>query len=324
MDPDQTAQGRGPVRPERPMPGLGPVLGGVFIAALIVLTLLIAIVLGVQEQSLVAGVSPTASPVPTTASVTPSPPPPTGQPTTRPVPSPTPTPSPCPTPTSLPLPTVTPSCQPPASWREYRVQRGETLAILAWRFWTTEEALREANCLEEERLEPGQLLYVPDVATRTACGRPPGWFAYTVRRGDTLSSLAVWCSTSVARLKQANCLFGDTLYAGARLWLPCLIPMPPTPSRTPLPGETPTPTVTGTLQPPPTETETPTGTPSPTETGAPTDTPPPTETGAPTNTPPPTETGAPTDTPPPTDTPVPPTDTPLPPPTDTPVPPAAA
>ncbi len=312
-------------REARPGRGLGPLLSGVIAAALVTLTLIIAVVLGMQEQSLVTGVRATATftpPMPTATSL----PLPATRSLPSSTPSPSPLPSPSPTPTYPPLPTVTPPCLPPADWREYTVKRGETLAILAWRFWTTEEALREGNCLEDDTLEPGQVLYVPDVATRVACGRPSGWFAYTVQRGDTLSSLAVRCNTSVARLKQANCLSGDTIYAGARLWLPCPIPTPLPPSRTPLPSETPTlppetptstPTVTDTLQPPPTETETPTGTPSPT------DTPPPTETGVPTDTPPPTDTPV-----PPTDTPIPPTDTPEPtatplPPTDTPIPPTA-
>ncbi len=199
------------------------------------------------------------------------------------------------------------------------MRHGETLAVLAWRFWTTEEALREGNCLEDDALEPGQILYVPDVATRMVCGRPPGWFAYIVQRGDTLSALAARCNVSVARLKQANCLTGDTIYAGARLWLPCFVPTPLPPTRPPSPSDTPAPTDTPAL---PTDTPTPTPTESETPTLPPTDTPTPTETWAP-----PTETLAPTDTPiPPTDTPIPPTDTPIPPtntpfpPTDTPVP----
>jgi len=56
---------------------------------------------------------------------------------------------------------------------------------------------------------------------------------YIVQPNDTLFSLATRTGTTVPQLKQANCLTGDLLYVGQRLYLPFL---PPTP--TPIPPRT--------------------------------------------------------------------------------------
>ena len=319
---------------------LGPLLGGLFATVLVALTLLVAVALGMQEQVLVSNTSPTASSTVPLPSATPTLPPsaelptlqpsaelPTLQPTSSPVPSPS------LTPTPSPLPTVAGQCLPPSNWRLYTVRRGETLRALAWRFWTSEYSLMQANCLKSKALRAGQRIYVPNVSPRQVCGRPVGWVAYTIRHGDTLYRLAIRFGVTVAQLKQANCLVGDTIYAGATLWVPYVAPTAtrrPTP--TPIPSRTPTPPATGTT------TVTPTPTVPPTSTGSETPEPTATNTATPqptsgTSTPvPPTGTAGPTDTsipPEPTATPVPPTATPLPPtltpvpPTNTPAPPTA-
>ncbi len=347
MDLEQTGLGSSSGERNRFVRGLGPVLSGLIATALVVLTLLVAVILGTQEQSLVAGVGPaatdTATPVPVTSSPTLTTESPTRAVVASPTPSPPPSPSPSPLPSLTPVPTVTTGCPPPPDWRQYTVQRGETLTSLAWRFWTTEYRLMQANCLKSDALRPGQVIYVPDISPRQPCGKPSGWVAYTVRRGDTLSALAARYGVSVTRLKQANCLTDDTIYAGATLWVPYALPTPTSrPSRTSIPTATPTPvetstTPTLTISPTPASSGTPglTATPEPTSgtltpgtqtvTAEPTITPiSPTETVEPTDTSlPPTATAGPTDTPPlPTDTPIPPTKTPAPA-TDTPVPPTA-
>ncbi|UCC65181.1 MAG: LysM peptidoglycan-binding domain-containing protein [Anaerolineae bacterium] len=105
--------------------------------------------------------------------------------------------------------------------------------------------------------------------TPIPCGPPPGWTVrYTVRRGDTLYSLARHCRTTVSAVRQANCLTDNTIYVGQRLWLPCrpIIPVPPTATYTPAPADTPTFTPTWTPTPTYTPTSTPTWTPTPTPT----------------------------------------------------------
>jgi LysM repeat protein len=297
---------------------LKPLLGGLFITALVILTLVAAVITGSQEGMMVAALGPG------TSAMTPSPVLPSATPAPSLLPAVS---SPIlsyPSPTTLPTGTAAASCIVPASWRLHVVQSGETLTLIAVRYGTTESLLQQANCLSSAALNQGQPIYVPYSPTRapTATSKPrcyvrTDWYIYIVKRGDTLSSIARNYSTTVAALKQANCLVSDMIYIDQRL----RVPLPPT--RIPVATSTPTPTRSPTDTPsgePPTDT--PTGEP-------PTDTPtgePPTDTPTgepPTDTPiPPTDTPLPaTDTPlPPTNTPLPPTNTPLPP-TSTPVPP---
>jgi LysM repeat protein len=253
------------------------------------------------------------------------------------------------TPSATPSVTPTPTAAPPANcpsvppdWQAVVIQPDDSLSTIAARYGTSEQALRQGNCLDTitNQLSPGSTILVPvqpasptvppptftptlrPTRTAQACGVPPGWVQYRVRSGDTLFGLSVRLGVPQAAIQNANCsLQGRTrLLAGEILWVP-FVPLAPT-----LP-----PTWTRTL-PPPTFTASPLP-----PTAAPTRTsPPPTRTAPPpTNTPLPTNTSLPptvasTDTPlpstatplPPTDTPLPPTATPLPP-TDTPLPPTA-
>lgn len=54
----------------------------------------------------------------------------------------------------------------------------------------------------------------------TLCRKPQGWVAYTIQQGDSLTNLAAFYRTTVKRLKDANCLRDDRVYAGTRLWVP--------------------------------------------------------------------------------------------------------
>ena len=272
----------------------GPLLGGLFATTLIILTLATAAILGAQEGMLVAGVGSRKS------TATPSPVRPSATAVPLAVPSPFSTPLPSPSPTQAFYPGYTPaaSCPVPSNWQLVVVQSGETLAQIAGRYKTKESVLQQVNCLQSTALYQGQPIYVPPFAAsvpiatsvpfatkKPSCFVRTDWVLYTIKLGDTLSSIAARVDISVNELKRANCLVSDTIYAGNQLRVPFLPPPP---------------------LPPPTHTRTPTGLP-PTSTGAP-----------PSDTPsgePPTSTSL-----PPSDTPLPPSDTPLPPPSDTPRP----
>ncbi len=181
----------------------------------------------------------------------------------------------------------------------------------------------------------------PTIQPTAACVIPSGWTAYTVRAGDTLSSIAAALGTNAFNLIEGNCLAQTDLVAGQIIYVPPLPTRGPTPVPTPCgppsnwviykvqPGDTLyslsvrykttvyalalanclgtyTLRVGQPLYVPPLAA---TATPSPTFTAAPSFTPTPTPTQIPTDTPTPTETF----TPGPTDTPTPlPTDTPIP------------
>ncbi len=213
---------------------LRPLLAGLFVALLVGLTLLAAVVLASREQGLVAVATASASATLTSTATATSTVPPTATATlVRPSPmlSPRPTEA-SPTlsstpkavgPKKTPRPTARARCVPPSSWRLYTVQWGDSLSGLAWRYWTSIQSIAQANCLKSHALlYTGQRIYLPNVAPRQLCGRPPGWVAYLIQQGDTLFSLAGRVGTTVPALKQANCLQSDNILAGATLWVPQL------------------------------------------------------------------------------------------------------
>jgi membrane protease YdiL (CAAX protease family)/LysM repeat protein len=130
--------------------------------------------------------------------------------------------------------------------------------------------------------------------TATVCGQPAGWVTYTIRAGDTLSSLAQRFGTSVAELMQANCMTSSAIQAGQVIFVPNVPGALPTPTKTPIPIATsfptdiPEPSRTPTEIPQPSDT--PTDIPSPIDT--PTDSPTETLTPTPSDTPVPSETSS--------------------------------
>ena len=198
--------------------------------------------------------------------------------------------------------TSTTTCQPPPGWRMYTVIAGDQIDQLAADAGISTKELRQANCMDNSTLLQGSLLYLPPEPTATAtpvpttpvpvtatldspitqtptrptCGPFPGWVLYTVRPGDTLFKLSNMFGVSIGQLQQANCMNGNLLISGTRIYVPYVPTATPTalPTRTPVPN-TPTPThthtpaFTDTVVPP---SETPTNTPTETPTETPTNT----------------------------------------------------
>jgi LysM repeat protein len=89
----------------------------------------------------------------------------------------------------------------------YTVQAGDTLGIIATRFETDVETLREMNNLRSDDLAVGQPIYVPYREGMTAEGAPtptPGPFLYTIQVGDTLSGLGVRFGVNPIAITEAN------------------------------------------------------------------------------------------------------------------------
>ena len=87
-----------------------------------------------------------------------------------------------------------------------------------------------------------------DVPVVGPCQPPPSWIAYTVQTGDTLNSLANRTGLSVFDLQQVNCLETFTILPGDIVYLP-FDPPTPTPSPTRAPTVTRLPTLTRTATP---------------------------------------------------------------------------
>ena len=123
-----------------------------------------------------------------------------------------------------------------AAFRRYTVRPRETLATVARKHGVARTELAVANGLSTKaRLRTGQTLLIPRAPSRalasastSSSSRPavqrasrntsaPTRITYTVRRGDTLSSIAARHDVTVAELKRWNGLRSNAIKAGARL-----------------------------------------------------------------------------------------------------------
>ncbi len=102
------------------------------------------------------------------------------------------------------------------------VQAGENLFRIALRYGTTVDAIVAANGLSGHTVYVGQELVIPSGSNLAgAASQPATGSTYTVRRGDTLSSIALRHGTTTWALMQANGLAsGQLIYAGQQLTIP--------------------------------------------------------------------------------------------------------
>ena len=107
-----------------------------------------------------------------------------------------------------------------AQGKTHVVKRGETLTSIARQYGTTVQALVKANGLRNaNHIYVGQKLAIGTQSSPPKSGTSSG--TYTVRRGDTLFSIARRHGTTVAKLRQANQLANaNVIYVGQRLKIP--------------------------------------------------------------------------------------------------------
>lgn len=102
----------------------------------------------------------------------------------------------------------------------HRVRRGDTLSGIASRYGASVSAIMRSNNLRSaNRIWPGQRLQVPTAGGVSAGGGTfnPASGTHTVRRGESLYSIARRYSTTVARLRAANNLSTDVIFPGQEL-----------------------------------------------------------------------------------------------------------
>lgn len=108
-----------------------------------------------------------------------------------------------PTPVEVPTLVPTPTPQLCIKFVDYTVQAGDTLYSISNKYNTT-IALMARFGVDATDIVPGTTISLP-VANEGCCS---GSQAYVIREGDTLSSIAIKCDTTVDNLKQLNG-FGD-------------------------------------------------------------------------------------------------------------------
>ena len=96
---------------------------------------------------------------------------------------------------------------------EYVVQKGDTLYSIARKFNTTVDNLKSLNNITTDSLAIGQILKIPGEENITEN-------TYTVKKGDSLYSIARTYGTTVDKLKDINNLTSNNLSIGQVLKLP--------------------------------------------------------------------------------------------------------
>lgn len=106
---------------------------------------------------------------------------------------------------------------------EYTIRAGDTLSGIAGRHGTSVSAIVRLNGIEDpDFIVTGDFLRLPeDGEEKTRAGTPSSGTSYTIRAGDTLSSIAARYGSSVAAIAQANGIVNpDRIAAGAQLRIP--------------------------------------------------------------------------------------------------------
>lgn len=161
-------------------------------------------------------------------------------------------------------------CPLPPGWTAIILQNDESSEAIAVRYGISAQELAAGNCWDYplNTLMAGTSIYVPSgevmisptagawcrpqgesacvpvlVSTTSptytptpTCHKRTGWYAYTVRSGETLYSLSRIFGVSVKTLQQANCMGNSTaLRTGQTLYVPYPPPPPAPPTWTPRP-----------------------------------------------------------------------------------------
>jgi N-acetylmuramoyl-L-alanine amidase len=99
---------------------------------------------------------------------------------------------------------------------EHKVERGESLSVIAQRYDRSAQQFQAYNQLSSTRLSVGQVLKIPS-ENYSAPVRPS---THTVEKGQSLSVIASRYGVSTQQLKQFNGLRSNSLNIGQRLKIP--------------------------------------------------------------------------------------------------------
>ena len=99
----------------------------------------------------------------------------------------------------------------------YVVEKGDTLYGIAKKFNTSVQSIKELNNLKRDTIVVGEILRVRSNNDTN----PLECIVYTVKKGDTLYSIAKKYNTSVDEIKRYNNLQSNLLNIGDKIVIPC-------------------------------------------------------------------------------------------------------
>ncbi|KNZ68249.1 peptidoglycan-binding lysin domain-containing protein [Thermincola ferriacetica] len=100
----------------------------------------------------------------------------------------------------------------------YKVQPGDFLWLIGWKFESPVEAIMSANKLTSTQIVPGQVLKIPKSTGYVR--EAPKSAAYTVGSGDSLYLISRRFGIGISEIMAANGLKSSTIYVGQSLKLP--------------------------------------------------------------------------------------------------------
>ena len=101
-------------------------------------------------------------------------------------------------------------------YQTYTVKRGDTLYGISNQFGVNVNDLAELNNIRGSLLQIGQVLKIPNVSGNN----PSNMFIYTVKKGDSLYSIAQRYKTTVSEIQRLNYLNSINLQIGQELRIP--------------------------------------------------------------------------------------------------------
>ena len=117
--------------------------------------------------------------------------------------------------------------------QKYKVRKGDSLSVIAWKYKTSVSAIKSASGLKSDVIRVNQVLTIPNKnSARSTTGmkasttkKSSGSFpatgnVYTVRKGDSLGVIAQKHGVKVSAIKKANGLKSDNIIAGSKLVIP--------------------------------------------------------------------------------------------------------
>ena len=99
----------------------------------------------------------------------------------------------------------------------YTVKSGDTLYKIAQKYGTTVKAIQDLNYLKNTTLKVGEVLRIPETYTKEDEMTIPNYINYTVKKGDTIYSIARLNNIDIDTLIKDNSLVDNNLKVGQNL-----------------------------------------------------------------------------------------------------------